>query len=160
MNSVAEAIDQRMSVRAFTKQAIPHEQILKLLNLAARAPSGTNTQPWKAYVLEGQKLQILCDQVCAAYDSIASNPELAKDFQEAYDYYPVNGLVHTLIVAVKMAGVYMVCWVSPRAIKIRCIYSIAKIFNSSAHQWVSSLRLIKNLVGDHCLTTECSCRTS
>ena len=88
MNSVAEAIDQRMSVRAFTKQAISHEQILKLLNLAARAPSGTNTQPWKAYVLEGQKLQALCDQVCAAYDSIASNPELAKDFQEAYDYYP------------------------------------------------------------------------
>jgi nitroreductase len=88
MNSVAEAIDQRMSVRAFTKQAIPHEQILKLLNLAARAPSGTNTQLWKACVLEGQKLQILCDQVCAAYDSIVSNPELAKDFQEAYDYYP------------------------------------------------------------------------
>ena len=83
MNSVAEAIEQRMSVRAFTKEAVSHEQILKLLNLSARAPSGTNTQPWKAYVLEGEKLNVLCEQVCKAYDDIASNPELAKDFQEA-----------------------------------------------------------------------------
>jgi nitroreductase len=88
MNSVAEAIQSRMSVRAFTKEPVSKEQILKILNLSARAPSGTNTQPWKAYVLEGAKLEGLCKQVCATYDSIAANPELEKEYQPGYDYYP------------------------------------------------------------------------
>ena len=38
MNSVAKAIESRMSVRAFTKESISREMILKLLNLSARAP--------------------------------------------------------------------------------------------------------------------------
>jgi nitroreductase len=88
MNSVADAIQSRMSVRAFTKEPVSKEQILKILNLSARAPSGTNTQPWKAYVLEGAKLEGLCKQVCATYDSIAANPELEKEYQPGYDYYP------------------------------------------------------------------------
>ena len=86
--TAAEAITSRMSVRAFTKEVVSKELILKLLDISARAPSGTNTQPWKAYVLEGNALQSLCEKVCAAYDSIAANPELAKEYQPAYDYYP------------------------------------------------------------------------
>ncbi len=84
----ADAITSRMSVRAFTKQSISKETILRLLNIAARAPSGTNTQPWKVYVLEGNVLNELCEKVCAAYDALAANPELAKEYQAAYDYYP------------------------------------------------------------------------
>jgi len=86
--TAAEAITSRMSVRAFTKEAVPKELILKLLDISARAPSGTNTQPWKVYVLEGNALQSLCEKVCAAYDDIAANPDLAKEYQPAYDYYP------------------------------------------------------------------------
>lgn len=52
----ADAITSRMSVRVFTKQGISKELILRLLNIAARTPSGTNTQPWKVYVLEGKSL--------------------------------------------------------------------------------------------------------
>jgi len=88
--SVAEAITSRMSVRAFTKELVSKETIFKLLNFAARAPSGTNTQPWKVYVLEGDTLKGLCEKVCATYDSIAANPELAKEFQPAYEYYPAK----------------------------------------------------------------------
>ena len=92
MNSLtpADAITSRMSVRAFTKESIPKDMILKLLNISARAPSGTNTQPWKAYVVEGKALKNLCDKVCAAYDRISTNPELAKEFQPEYDYYPAK----------------------------------------------------------------------
>ena len=86
----ADAITSRMSVRAFTKKGVSQETILKLLNLSARAPSGTNTQPWKVYVLEGEKLQDLCKQVCTVYDAIAVNPELAIEYQPAYDYYPTK----------------------------------------------------------------------
>ena len=88
--SVAEAITSRMSVRAFTKELVSKETIFKLLSFAARAPSGTNTQPWKVYVLEGDTLKGLCEKVCATYDSIAANPELAKEFQPAYEYYPAK----------------------------------------------------------------------
>lgn len=87
-NLVEQAIATRMSVRAFTKDPISKEMVLKLLNLSARAPSGTNTQPWKVYVLEGQKLAQLCQQVCAIYDDIAQNPDLEKEYQPGYDYYP------------------------------------------------------------------------
>ena len=88
MNSVDQAIESRMSVRAFTKEPVSRGMILNLLDLSARAPSGTNTQPWKAYILEGEKLQQLCHHVCAAYDSIAQHPELEKEYQAGYDYYP------------------------------------------------------------------------
>ncbi len=88
MNSVAKAIESRMSVRAFTKESVSRDMVLSLLNLAARAPSGTNTQPWKTYVLGGEKLQDLCNQVCNAYDNLAKNPGLEKEFQASYDYYP------------------------------------------------------------------------
>ncbi len=84
----ADAITSRMSVRAFTPEGISKEVILQLLNIAARAPSGTNTQPWKVYVLEGNTLKVLCERVCAAYDESAANLELAKEYQAAYDYYP------------------------------------------------------------------------
>ena len=86
----SEAITSRMSVRAFTKENVSKEVILKLLNISARAPSGTNTQPWKAYVIEGAALMDLCSKVCAAYDGIAANPELAKEYQPAYEYYPAK----------------------------------------------------------------------
>lgn len=88
MNPVELAITSRMSVRAFLPKNIDKSVVLNLLNIASRAPSGTNTQPWKVYVLEGKTLEGLCAKVCAAYDEIAANPELAKEFQPAYNYYP------------------------------------------------------------------------
>lgn len=88
MNPVESAITSRMSVRAFLSKNIDKSVVLNLLNIASRAPSGTNTQPWKVYVLEGKALEGLCAKVCAAYDEIAANPELAKEFQPAYNYYP------------------------------------------------------------------------
>ena len=86
--TVAEAITSRMSVRAFTPQPVPREVIAELLQTASRAPSGTNTQPWNVYVLQGASQAALVDKVCAAHDAIRAQPELAADYREAYDYYP------------------------------------------------------------------------
>lgn len=86
--SVFDAIESRMSVRAFTKDQVDKDLVMSILNLSARAPSGTNTQPWKVYVLEGKVLKDLCTKVCAAYDNIAANADLAKEYQPEYDYYP------------------------------------------------------------------------
>jgi nitroreductase len=87
-NNIQEAIDTRMSARAFTQQAVPRELLTELLALAARAPSGTNTQPWKVYVLQGKSRDSLVDKVCAAHDEVRAHPEKAADYREAYDYYP------------------------------------------------------------------------
>lgn len=83
-----EAILSRMSVRAFTAQSVDRAVISKILEIASRAPSGTNTQPWKVYVLQGTRLKEICAQVCAAFDQAAINPDLAAAYQPDYDYYP------------------------------------------------------------------------
>jgi len=86
--AVDAAITSRMSVRAFTQAPVSRDTIEHLLQVASRAPSGTNTQPWKVYVLQGGSRDTLCDKVCAAHDAIRANPELAAEYGEAYDYYP------------------------------------------------------------------------
>lgn len=85
---VDAAITSRMSARAFTQQPVSRETITELLQVASRAPSGTNTQPWKVYVLQGASRNTLCDKVCAAHDALRADPALAADCKEEYDYYP------------------------------------------------------------------------
>jgi nitroreductase len=86
--AVDHAITSRMSARAFTQQAVSRELITEILQVASRAPSGTNTQPWKVYVLQGATRDALVDKVCAAHEAIRANPDVAKQYQEQYDYYP------------------------------------------------------------------------
>jgi nitroreductase len=86
--AVDHAITSRMSARAFTQQAVSRELITEILQVASRAPSGTNTQPWKVYVLQGATRDALVDKVCAAHEAMRANPEVAKQYTEQYDYYP------------------------------------------------------------------------
>ena len=86
--AVDHAITSRMSARAFTQQTVSQEIITDILQVASRAPSGTNTQPWKVYVLQGASRDALVDKVCAAHEAMRANPEVAKQYTEPYDYYP------------------------------------------------------------------------
>ena len=43
----------RRSTRAFRPDPVPRETVERILALAARAPSGSNIQPWKVHVLAG-----------------------------------------------------------------------------------------------------------
>ena len=88
--AVDHAMTSRMSARAFTQQPVPRALIEEILQVASRAPSGTNTQPWKVYVLQGQSRDSLVEKVCAAHEAMSHNPELAKNYQEQYDYYPAK----------------------------------------------------------------------
>ena len=85
---VDAAIASRMSVRAYLPKPVPRQTIAHLLEMASRAPSGTNTQPWKAYVLQGASRDGLVAKVCAAHDAMRDNPALAAQHREEYDYYP------------------------------------------------------------------------
>ncbi len=76
----------RRSVRAFLPSPVPREVVLALLDVAARAPSGTNTQPWKVYVLTGASKKTLSQKIAAAYD----DPVERATHTEPYAYYPVQ----------------------------------------------------------------------
>lgn len=88
LNTVDTAITSRMSTRAFTQQEVPRALLEQILEVSSRAPSGTNTQPWKVYVLQGASRNSLVEKACAAHDAIRANPALAADYKEPYDYYP------------------------------------------------------------------------
>lgn len=85
---VDDAITARHSVRAFLDTPVATETIKDILNVAARAPSGTNTQPWKVYVVTGQKRAEMIERVCAAQQALFQQPELADQYQETFAYYP------------------------------------------------------------------------
>lgn len=86
--AVDAAITSRMSVRAFTQAPVSRDTIEHLLQVASRAPSGTNTQPWNVHVLQGASRDALVAKACAEHDAFRANPALAAAHPEAYDYYP------------------------------------------------------------------------
>jgi nitroreductase len=88
LNAVDAAISSRMSARAFTQQAVARQTLVDILDVARRAPSGTNTQPWRVYVLEGANRDALVDKVCSAHDALRADPSLASSYRDPYDYYP------------------------------------------------------------------------
>ena len=81
--TVNDAIHTRRSMRAFTDQEVSDDTIQRLLNTAARSPSGTNTQPWKVYVLKGETRNRVVSEVCAAHDALRQDPGLASQYQSA-----------------------------------------------------------------------------
>ena len=84
--AVEEAITSRHSIRAFLPTPVPRETIEAILAVAARAPSGTNTQPWHVAVLTGAALQSLSMKLVAAYD----DPVERARHTEEYAYYPTE----------------------------------------------------------------------
>ena len=79
--SVEEAITSRRSMRAFLPTEVPRETVERILEIAARAPSGSNIQPWQVHVLTGAALKDLTQELHAL--SLAGDPG-----REEYAYYP------------------------------------------------------------------------
>jgi nitroreductase len=88
LSAIDEAITSRMSVRAFTSRPVDREVLMQILQVASRAPSGTNCQPWRVYVLQSASRDALVERVCAAHDAMRTDPALAATYAEEYDYYP------------------------------------------------------------------------
>jgi nitroreductase len=68
-NETETAMLSRRSIRGFLPDMVPRETIEHLLDVAGRAPSGTNLQPWRVIALAGEELRRFCDGVAAAYTS-------------------------------------------------------------------------------------------
>ncbi|MER5531814.1 nitroreductase [Streptomyces sp. NPDC002677] len=54
---VYEAVTSRRAVRGFTDRPVPRGTLERVLSAAAWAPSGSNIQPWHAYVVTGAPLE-------------------------------------------------------------------------------------------------------
>ncbi|HEX7945433.1 MAG TPA: nitroreductase [Phenylobacterium sp.] len=78
--NVSDAIAGRFSVRAFKPDPVPRALVAEILELACRAPSGGNLQPWRVYGLSGAPLAELKAKVAA--NPFGETPE--------YDVYPPN----------------------------------------------------------------------
>ncbi|MBU0992818.1 MAG: nitroreductase [Proteobacteria bacterium] len=53
---IVEAIRTRKSIRKFKPQPVSKEMLKEILEIAVRAPSAENTQPWEFFVLAGEVL--------------------------------------------------------------------------------------------------------
>lgn len=78
--NVSEAVEKRVSVRAFRPDPVPGAVVREILERAAKAPSGGNLQPWRVYALAGAALAELKAKVAA--NPFGEEPE--------YDVYPPN----------------------------------------------------------------------
>jgi len=74
---VSEAVRHRKSIREYTAEPVSDDQLRELLELAARAPSGGNVQPWRIYVLNGETM-------ARFREFITDRPHEAGE----YDIYP------------------------------------------------------------------------
>lgn len=83
-----QVIQSRYAARAFLNQAVDPQIIRDILTVASRAPSGTNTQPWKVYIVTGQKRLDLVKEVCQVQKNIFEKLSLADQYQESFAYYP------------------------------------------------------------------------
>jgi len=86
VQAVDDAITSRRSIRAFLPTPVPLQTVRDILAVASRAPSGTNTQPWKVHVLTGAAREGLSRRIRQAYD----DPAERASHTEEYAYYPVQ----------------------------------------------------------------------
>ena len=80
VRAVDTAITSRRSIRSFLPTPVSRETVAEILQVASRAPSGVNTQPWKVHVLMGEPLRALSDAIIAVFDDPAASREHEAEF--------------------------------------------------------------------------------
>ena len=103
---VSEALDSRMSCRAFLPDPVPEILLRQVLSGASRAPSGGNLQPWFVDVLTGAPLAALVERVreqvpahplghaseYPVYPSPLGEPYRTRRYQNGEDLYATIGI--------------------------------------------------------------------
>jgi nitroreductase len=84
---IVEAIHQRKSIRAFKSDPVPKETLKEIMELALRAPSYDNTQPWEFAIVTGKKLEEIRKAFVEKAAAKEPNPDipLVREFPQPYD---------------------------------------------------------------------------
>jgi nitroreductase len=113
---VIDAIVNRRSVRRFLPDPIPREIVKAILSDAARAPSGTNFQPWHVHVVTGKARERLSQAVLQAAEagnrcdeyvyapSPLMEPYLSRRRKIGFDLYKLYGVARDDIAGRKRAA--------------------------------------------------------
>jgi cytidylate kinase len=105
-STVSQALATRLSVRDFLADPVPEATLRRVLEKAARAPSGGNLQPWHVVVLTGAPLAALIEKVAArqaempkgeaaeypVYPNQITEPYAARRFKIGEDMYALLGI--------------------------------------------------------------------
>jgi hypothetical protein len=83
---VDEVMLARRSVRGFLPTPVSRSIIEDILRVSAKAPSGSNIQPWQVYVVTGQRKEEITQAVLEAFN----DPEKNVLHRPEYIYYPKN----------------------------------------------------------------------
>jgi nitroreductase len=83
---IVEAIKQRKSIRAFKSDLVTKEILKEIMELALRAPSWANTQPWEFAIVTGKKLEEIRQAFVGKMEE-DPNPDIPRprEFPEPYD---------------------------------------------------------------------------
>ena len=113
-----EAIKSRKSIRAYKPDPVPRKVLTELLEVATRAPSGSNTQPWEFIVLTGETLGELNRAMIERLHSGKMKPEPDEDMpfsfptglykeRSAKFYKKVNELLSGLLLATRTGTIHL-----------------------------------------------------
>jgi nitroreductase len=80
--NVTEAIEKRISVRAFKPDPVDGALVREIIDIARWAPSGGNLQPWRVYALAGEPL--------AEFKTLVAQSVAAGGEETEYNVYPPN----------------------------------------------------------------------
>ncbi|MFI5621871.1 nitroreductase [Nocardioides sp. NPDC051685] len=74
-HTLEDLVTERWSCRAYRDGSVPHDTIVQLLELAQKAPSWCNTQPWEVIVTEGEGTERFRRALIAHASDRDSTPE-------------------------------------------------------------------------------------
>lgn len=112
---IFETIQKRRSIRSYTNQPIPREDLEKIINAGRLAPSGNNRQPWDFIVVTDramiQKLSV------AAHWSANAGAMVVVVMDTASKYWVEDGsaAVENILLAATALG-YGTCWLEGNAL--------------------------------------------
>ena len=84
-----KAIEKRYSVRGYLDKSVDKDTVKNILEVAKKAPSGVNSQPWKVYVVMGNVRDNLVKEACEKFDKGEMEKEeyqVQLEHREVLDY--------------------------------------------------------------------------
>jgi nitroreductase len=102
--AVFDAVSGRRSIRKFLPTPVQDVLVTRILQAAARAPSGQNMQPWLVHYVTGDTRNILCDEVTKAaaagersddyayFPKEIREPYVTRRRKVAYDLFAIYGI--------------------------------------------------------------------
>lgn len=83
-----EVVKRRRSVRKYTGEPVPLEDVKKMIEIATLAPSAHNTKPWRFVVVYNKEtIEKLVNSVHKWMDEVIKSPAVPDDLKESYEKF-------------------------------------------------------------------------